>query len=151
MSPAAGAIRLVLLAGLLAGSVVAAPVSVVAAEAPTGPLDPSSMAAPGLGAQPTRTSALIAPLPRLRGGPAVVDGAEPACRAALARLGVTWVAAPPISSGRCGIAAPHAISAAAHGAISFSQPATLSCTAAATLASWLLEHVQPAARTHLQR
>jgi hypothetical protein len=71
---------------------------------------------------------------------------EAACDGRLRRLGVQFVAKPPVKNGACAIAAPVEVTALG-GGIAVAPPALLACTAAERLARWVAEAVAPAAQT----
>jgi hypothetical protein len=85
---------------------------------------------------PDAAPAPAAPLRRLGG----------ASCAALAGLGVEAKVLAPISEGKCGVAAPAAISALDNGAVQMPGEALVNCDVAASLARWMDETVQPAAK-----
>jgi hypothetical protein len=115
---------------------------------------------------PATTSAVVdVPLPKLRSAAAkpvpaatklaslAPNGVEVptagACTRSLASLGIVAASAEPIRQGICGIPAPVAVSALDGGNITFSETAMVNCRMADTLATWMHDSVEPAARQYL--
>jgi len=71
------------------------------------------------------------------------------CSKALSTLGVTAVSVDPIRSGGCGIPAPIEVAALGGGAVKLSMKAVVNCDVASTLAAFMRDVVDPAARQKL--
>ena len=71
------------------------------------------------------------------------------CGTALASLGATALPLAPIVEGECGVPAPVALSALDGGRVDFSTKAIIGCPLAETLATWVRDEVEPAARISL--
>jgi len=72
-----------------------------------------------------------------------------ACTRSLQGLGVVSVSVEPVRQGTCGISTPTEVSALGSGAISLSEKAVVNCQLAETLATWMRDKVNPAARQYL--
>lgn len=85
-------------------------------------------------------------------GPALVrppPAALTTCGKALAMMGVVAQPVAPIREGRCGIAAPVAVTAMGGGAIRLTATAIVACPTAEAVEAWLNGHVRPLARSML--
>ena len=71
------------------------------------------------------------------------------CTRNLRALGVVSVSIAPFHNGSCGISAPAEVSALEGGAITLSEKAEVNCRLAETLATWMRDKVNPAARQYL--
>lgn len=72
-----------------------------------------------------------------------------ACMRNLRALGVVSVSIEPIHKGICGISTPAEVSALGGGGITLSEKAVVNCQLAETLATWMRDKVNPAARQYL--
>ena len=71
------------------------------------------------------------------------------CSRNLSALGIVSVSIEPIHQGTCGISSPAEVSALGNGAIALSEKAVVNCRLAETLATWMRDKVNPAARQYL--
>lgn len=113
---------------------------------------------PDPGATETLQAFVAVPLPRPRSAAAAAldnqrftvtpPGAKAGCAARLREMGIVAVRAPAIRDGRCGIAAPTAVSALGGGDVALTETAVLHCRTAEALAALMRDAGQPAAQQY---
>ncbi|MEM8551644.1 MAG: extensin family protein [Pseudomonadota bacterium] len=126
----------------------AAPVMTLASAAPLPPRRPGARRdqlaiRQGVAAMPRRRQPRI----RTRRTVAAQQTAGAGCAVALATLGVSAQALPPIRQGRCGAERPFKVTRVAN--VELSTPATLRCGVAEALAGWVRTSLQPSAKRYL--
>ncbi|MCP4384663.1 MAG: hypothetical protein GY798_25155 [Hyphomicrobiales bacterium] len=121
------------------------------------PVDPAVAAETPIADEVQAFVAVPLPQPRSAAAAALSDqrfsvkppGAQAGCTGRLKAMGIVAVPAPAIRKGRCGIAAPTAVSALGSGNIALTETAVLHCRTAEALAALMRDAAEPAAQRYL--